>query len=99
MNQQIQPTDEANGNKLTTDSMLRTLLFTVAEEADRVRPGAGNGVRKLAEEKYPEDRPMTCAEQLQHLSNLCERHKRDLLPVPTESICIDCAVELKAKKS
>lgn len=67
-------------NKLMRDTLIAM--------ADTMRPEDRETVRKFAEEKYP-----TCAEQLQHLSNLCERHKRDLLPRPTESICADCRAE------
>lgn len=73
------------------NKVMREVLSTIADGYDSVRPGAGDCVREFAEEKYP-----TCAEQLQHLANLCDRHKRDLLPAPTESICADCTAEREA---
>lgn len=76
-------------------NLMSQLLSTIADGYDSVRPGAGDCVRKMAKEKYPEDRPMTHQELLQHLSNLCDRHKRDLLPEPTESVCADCLAERK----
>lgn len=92
---QLQTTDEANGNKV-----LNNLLQIVADEADRMRPGAGNCVREMAEEKYPEaeDRPLTLGEFCQHLANLCPRHIHELLPPPTESVCADCTAEREARQ-
>lgn len=37
----------------TTNNMMRELLSTVADGYDSVRPGAGECVREMAEEKYP----------------------------------------------
>ncbi len=81
-----------NGN-----AMMRDILGTIADGYDRVRPGAGDCVREMAEEKYPEEPRMTHAERLQHIANLCNRHKRDLLPAPTESVCADCKAEFEAQ--
>jgi hypothetical protein len=74
-----------------TNALMHELLTTVADSYDTIRPGSGDGdaVRKFAKELYP----LTHAEQLQHLANLCSRHKRELLPRPTESICADCTAE------
>ena len=69
-------------------NLIREVLSTIADGYDSVRPGAGDCVRKLAEEKYP-----THYETMQHLANLCDRHKRDLLPTPTTPSCVDCEAE------
>lgn len=74
------------------NKVMREVLSTVAAGYDSIRPGAGDCVREMAEEKYP-----THAEHLQHLANLCDRHKRYLLPRPTASTCVDCEAELKAR--
>jgi hypothetical protein len=73
--------------------MMHEILSTVADGYDSVRPGAGDCVREMAAEKYP----LTHAEQLQHIANLCDRHKRDLLPRSTESVCADCKAEFEAR--
>lgn len=76
---------EDNGNKV-----MRDVLNAMA---DTLQPKDADVVRKFAEEKYP-----THAERLQHLSNLCDRHKRELLPRPTEHVCPDCMVEMENKR-
>lgn len=126
--------------------LMKELLSTVADGYDSVRPGAGDCVRQMAEEKYPGEGCVPCelcnkptpmtgskrcdrcwelerriqadpaiarkiisgleepeprishSERLQHLANLCERHKRDLLPAPTVIECVDCAAELEKRR-
>lgn len=73
-------------------AVVRQILSTIADGYDSVRPGAGDCVREFAAQKYPD------FGVLQHLSNLCDRHRRDLLPRPTESLCADCAVEQLEKR-
>jgi hypothetical protein len=78
-----------------TNAMMHELLTTVADSYDDIRPGSGDGdaVRKVAAEKYP----LTHAEQLQHIANLCPRHASELLPQPTEDVCADCKAERASK--
>lgn len=88
---QAATTDETKGNKV-----MRDVLSTIADGYDRVRPGAGDCVREMANEKYP---AMTLADFCQRLANLCPRHIHHLLPTPTVSICMDCAAEREAQKT
>lgn len=67
--------------------VIRQVLSVIADGYDSVRPGAGDCVREFAAQKYPDP------DALQHLANLCDRHRRDLLPRPTESLCADCMAE------
>ena len=75
------------------NKVMRDVLTTIADGYDSIRLGAGDCVREFAAEMYP-----THAEQLQRLANLCDRHKREVLPRPTEFICANCVAEREATR-